>query len=370
MKIAIDYSIRALKNRGMSRFVDDLISSSPYEIIALVPRGTLISYEPKIVDGQSFFPFWEQYELPRLCRKYKIDILICPYNTSPIRTIKNTLIVTAIHDFIYFESLNFKNFNFRNYIVNLYRSFVVLTSLSKSDIVLTVSKYTYNNIYKYFRNIKSKIFIIPNNLNKIFLNDKNFITKRENILLTVSGDIPSKNMDNLLNAFALINNKLVPRPRLVVVGISCKKVFKFKKRCMELGISEFVKFEKLLTDNELLNYYQKSKAFIFASISEGFGIPVLEAMASGIPMACSNTTSIPEVAGDCAIYFNPYEIYDIANSIEEVWLANQKNKLISIKGIERSHNYFPKKYKKKTLEFWKYLEKFYIENFHIEDLEK
>ena len=65
-------------------------------------------------------------------------------------------------------------------------------------------------------------------------------------------------------------------------------------------------------------------------------------MASGIPIACNNTTSIPEVAGDCAIYFNPYEINDIANSIEEVWLANQQNKLISIQGIERSHNYFPK----------------------------
>ena len=120
-------------------------------------RVLLFHMSPKIVDGQSFFPFWEQYELPRLCRKYKIDVLICPYNTSPIVTIKNTLIVTVIHDFIYFESLNFKNFELRNYIVNLYRSFVVFKSLPKSDIVLTVSKYTYRNIYKYFKDIRSKI---------------------------------------------------------------------------------------------------------------------------------------------------------------------------------------------------------------------
>ena len=105
MKIAIDYSIRAVKNRGISRFVDDLIESSPYEIIALAPEGSSVKHIPNIIEGFSFFPWWEQYELPRLCKKYKVDILICPYNTAPIRKLNKTILITACHDLIFFEKL-------------------------------------------------------------------------------------------------------------------------------------------------------------------------------------------------------------------------------------------------------------------------
>ena len=361
MKIAIDYSIRAVKNRGISRFVDDLIESSPYEIIALAPEGSSVKHIPNIIEGFSFFPWWEQYELPRLCKKYKFDILICPYNTAPIRKLNKTILITACHDLIFFEkySLGKYNYDIKSFFANFYRKYIVKNSLPNADIIITVSNYSKKNIKKYFKKIDSKFFIIPSSISKNFLRNKLPNYDRNNSLLTVSGHLPSKNLKNLLKAFALVFNKLPNDSKLIVVGLSAKTIPYFEKFCSNLGIFEAVIFKKFISDKELINYYCNSKTFILASLSEGFGIPLVEAMACGTPILCSNTSSIPEVVADCGYYFNPYKIEEISQLIEESFKRDFDSNSMVKKGFERANKYFPSKYQFGISKFWKELKFLY-----------
>jgi glycosyltransferase involved in cell wall biosynthesis len=140
----------------------------------------------------------------------------------------------------------------------------------------------------------------------------------QDYVLYPGGFDPRKNMDRALEAFAAMKNKysaepLVAKTALVIV---CHKDAasegEFRRRARKLGIDDHVKLTGFVTDTELVSLYQKARCLFFPSLYEGFGLPVLEGLACGLPIAASNNSSIPEVAGDLAFYFDPYDIDDMA----------------------------------------------------------
>jgi glycosyltransferase involved in cell wall biosynthesis len=131
------------------------------------------------------------------------------------------------------------------------------------------------------------------------------------VILSLSAKRPHKNLAVLLEALALIE----PRPVLVLAGYPTAHEGELRERARELGVLDDVRWPGWLGADELEGLWALSQAFVFPSLYEGFGLPVLEAMARGVPVACSNAASLPEVAGDAALLFDPRDPRAIAAAI-------------------------------------------------------
>jgi glycosyltransferase involved in cell wall biosynthesis len=134
---------------------------------------------------------------------------------------------------------------------------------------------------------------------------------------------PHKNHERLLRAFSLVV-KQFSDISLVLSGIAVQKKSNIEKLINELNLSKKVHVLGYLEYSEIPLIYQNAYALIFPSLYEGFGIPVIEAMHAGCPVICSHTTSLPEIAGKAAIYFNPSDVDDIARSV--IYILNNPNK--------------------------------------------
>jgi glycosyltransferase involved in cell wall biosynthesis len=129
--------------------------------------------------------------------------------------------------------------------------------------------------------------------------------------------MPNKNIPRLVEAFSLLPGR--DRLRLVLAGWSTEAHLRPTLAAIErLGLSERVVVLRDVPDQELSGLYRHCSVFVFPSLYEGFGLPVLEALAHGAPVACSTSSSLPEVAGDAAVYFNPLATSDIAAKIKMV----------------------------------------------------
>jgi glycosyltransferase involved in cell wall biosynthesis len=136
------------------------------------------------------------------------------------------------------------------------------------------------------------------------------------ILLTLSAKRPHKNLSALIGALGRIPRER--RPLLVMPGYPTAYEAELRGRAEELGMREDVRFPAWIAEGELERLWLMARAFVFPSLYEGFGLPVLEAMARGVPVACSNASSLPEVAGDAALLFDPSSEPAIAEAIERL----------------------------------------------------
>jgi glycosyltransferase involved in cell wall biosynthesis len=134
------------------------------------------------------------------------------------------------------------------------------------------------------------------------------------LLLSVNAALPHKNLPRLLEAVALMESK----PTLVLVGHAGRDSEALRARVDELGLGDRVRMTGWLEDEELEGLYAMADAFAYPSLHEGFGLPVLEAMRRGVPVACADATSLPEVVGDAALLFDPLSVDAIAAACDRV----------------------------------------------------
>jgi glycosyltransferase involved in cell wall biosynthesis len=142
------------------------------------------------------------------------------------------------------------------------------------------------------------------------------------VVLSLSAKRPHKNLLALIGALAELPAASSPgqqqRPVLVLPGYATDYESDLRARAAELGIADDVRFPAWLSSEELEGLWSIARAFVFPSLYEGFGLPVLEAMARGVPVACSNASSLPEVAGDAALLFDPRDERAIAASLSRL----------------------------------------------------
>jgi glycosyltransferase involved in cell wall biosynthesis len=134
------------------------------------------------------------------------------------------------------------------------------------------------------------------------------------LLLTVAAGLPHKNLDRLLQAAAVAR----ARPALVLAGHPGRASDRLRGLAEELGITDRVRFTGWIEDAQLEALYRAADGFVYPSLHEGFGMPVLEAMHRGVPVACARATSLPEVAGDAALLFDPLSVDAIAAAIDRL----------------------------------------------------
>ncbi len=143
-----------------------------------------------------------------------------------------------------------------------------------------------------------------------------FALGERRVLLTLSAKRPHKNLLALIGALARIPSER--RPVLVLPGYPTWHEAELRARAAELGVLADVRFEGWLSEGEIEGLWGLADAFVYPSLYEGFGLPVLEAMARGVPVACADTSSLPEVAGDAALLFDPRSQPAIAQAVERL----------------------------------------------------
>jgi glycosyltransferase involved in cell wall biosynthesis len=259
----------------------------------------------------------EQQLLPGLARRSGIDLLHSLASTAPVWGRFRR--VVTIHDVIY-----------RIYpeahagIGSRVMGVLVPLAARRSDRVIAPSAATRDDLTRLLHVPAGKIDVVPEGVRLPFGRQDGDANRargtlglgNRQIVLAVSAKRPHKNLSRLLEALALISSER--RPILLMPGYATPWEVELHRRCSDLGLDADVRFLGWVSDTELEDLYAAADCFVFPSLYEGFGLPVLEAMARGVPVACSDRASLPEVAGGAARLFDPERPEEIARAIEAV----------------------------------------------------
>jgi len=214
-----------------------------------------------------------------------------------------------------------------------YRTFKLLIK-NKPDLYIVHSEHTKSDLVRYWGIDPKKIVkVCYGSFVKPVLPRENFGSKK---ILFVSTIEPRKGIDKLLDAF-LIVKKEIPKAQLIIVGKvgwKAKHIFEKIHKFVDLKIG--VDYLGYISDEDLMKLYSEVDVLVYPSVYEGFGVPPLEAMACGCPVAVSNVSSIPEVVGDAGVYFNPLDVNDIAGTLIRILKDDELKIEMSKRGIERA----------------------------------
>ncbi len=214
----------------------------------------------------------------------------------------------TIHDLIHLR-VN-ENFSFFKKI--FYELFIKPTA-KRAYKIFTVSDFSKRTILEWLKIPEEKVVVVYNGISDIFTAEGPRYSPGFSYLLNVANNKPHKNIERLLIAFA--NAKINHEIKLI---LTAKKTSEFDAIIKKYALSDRIVFLNNLSETELAGLYRGALALTFPSLYEGFGLPILEAMASGVPVLTSNTTSMPEVAGDAAILVDPYDTDAIARGVEKI----------------------------------------------------
>ena len=176
----------------------------------------------------------------------------------------------------------------------------------------------------------------------------------ENFIMYTGSAFPHKNLENLITAFELLK-ELHTDLKLVLIGKREYHSKKLEKWAKKQAYFDDIIFTGFIPDEELKWYYENARAYVFASLSEGFGLPGLEAMVHGCPVVSSNLSCLPEVNGDAGHYFNPLDVHDMATKIDEVISNETLRKKLIEKGFENIKRFSWRKFAVQHLQLFRAL---------------
>ena len=262
-----------------------------------------------IVIGESFYPVWEQITLPRAVKKYNLDILHCTSNTAPIFC--DIPLVLTLHDIIFLEPRDNNNKSVYQNMGWLYRRKVVPRILNRCKKIITVSEFEKQNIINNLSIPEKRMAMIYNGYNEWFkpLRDvadiyQSYIAKPGYFFFLGNTD-PKKNTERTLIAYSKYLEKSTIKRKLLMADLDKAYLDGIIERNHIENIREKIVMPGYIVNSDLPYIYNSAFAFLYTSLRESFGIPLLEAMACGTPVITSNTSSMPEIAGSDAILINP-----------------------------------------------------------------
>lgn len=300
--------------------------------------------------------FWEQCCLPFQSMVKKIEVLFSPANIAPV-FISSFKSVLTVHD------LNWLYFG--QYLPPMERVLLrhlVMRSSKKADRIITVSENTKRDIISHLNVDEDKVVTIYEGLDESVVSagtdEINGSTTEENFnckfILSVGTTHHHKNFIRLLDAYKLLKMECKTlEHKLVLAGMSGRAHSEIMGKISELGLSEEVVIRGAVTKKELADLYRRADLFVFPSLYEGFGLPVLEAMFFGTAVAVSNRASLPEVAGDAAVYFDPEDVKDISDVMARLLKDERMRLSLKKKGYEKIKLFCWEKAARQTLEVFK-----------------
>jgi glycosyltransferase involved in cell wall biosynthesis len=278
--------------------------------------------------GNNFYPLWEQFSLPRAVNQLNLDMLHCTSNTAPIRC-KVPLILT-LHDIIFLEPRDKSNKSFYQDMGWRYRRFVVPRILKKCKRIITVSDFEYNNIITKLQIPEEKMVMIYNGYNKWFrpVEDTELIYQQyieePGYFFFLGNTDPKKNTERTLIAYSKYLEMSDVKRKLLMADLDRGYLDEIIDRNDIGNIRDHIVMPGYIKNADLPYIYNNAFAFLYTSLRESFGIPLLEAMACGTPVITSNTSSMPEIGGSEVIMVNPQNV----NEITEKMLLLEKDKAL------------------------------------------
>ena len=251
--------------------------------------------------GNNFYPLWEQFSLPRAVNQLNLDMLHCTSNTAPIRC-KVPLILT-LHDIIFLEPRDKSNKSFYQDMGWRYRRFVVPRILKKCKRIITVSDFEFNNIITKLQIPEEKMVMIYNGYNKWFrpVEDTELIYQQyieePGYFFFLGNTDPKKNTERTLIAYSKYLEMSDVKRKLLMADLDKGYLDEIIDRNDIGNIRDHIVMPGYIKNADLPYIYNNAFAFLYTSLRESFGIPLLEAMACGTPVITSNTSSMPEIGG-------------------------------------------------------------------------
>jgi len=330
MKIAFD--LRRINNPGIGRYMkcltEAVVAEEPdHDYLLLLPPGdkdSILARGDKVCRVFPAAPCYsvrEQLDLPRLLSSHKVDVLHAPHFNLPLRRVCPT--VVTLHDVIYLACPE----DLPSRVGRLYYRAMMMAAVRLADRILTNSEFSRRDIIRRLHCDPGKIEAVYHGVDARFqpvadgrkIEDvlSHYGITREVVLYTGIYK-PRKNHAALCRAFRRFLES-GENADLVIAGPLGEGERELRQLAQELGISDHLILTGFVSDRDLPALYSAARVYACPSLYEGFGFTVLEAMACGTPVVCSKRTSLPEVAGDAALYADPQSPEEFAGALQRAF---------------------------------------------------
>lgn len=350
MKIGIDCRELGAYQTGIGRILIEFLrearrKTKDFEFILFGNEMTdflsfqdiLLDYK-KVVIKERWTFWWDQIQLKKALQKNEIDVFFSPYYKIPLLTRAKT--VLSIFDLTYLLVEPYAG-HLKNTIY--VKNFIKLAA-RKAKKIITSSNSTKEDLSEILHLPQGKINVVHLGISSRFrtIHEKNRIESAKKkygiprkYVLYVGNFSPHKNLKRLVRAYHLLTDHLKEEYSLVLGGGEAEK----------LGIRDAGSLICIpyIAEEDLPTLYSGAELFVFPSLYEGFGFPPLEAMACGCPVASSNTSSLPEVLGEAALFFDPCQIEEISSAIRRMIEDEDLRNRLRQKGLERARLFTPEK---------------------------
>lgn len=303
------------------------------------------------------YPLWEQWALPRAAKKYGVELLHCTSNTAPIWC--DIPLVLTLHDIIFLEPRDKQNHSLYQNLGWLYRRLVVPRILNKCRRIITVSNFEMENIIRKLQIPRERMAMIYNGYNEWFrpVDDTEGIYRKyipePGYFFFLGNTDPKKNTERTLVAYSKYLKQSSVKRKLLMADLDHEYLNGIIERNGIENIRDNIVMPGYIVNSDLPYIYSNAFAFLYTSLRESFGIPLLEGMACGVPVITSNTSSMPEIGGPDAILINPEnsdEITQMMLRLERDEVFYQEKRTV---GLERAKLFSWRKTATQLLELYK-----------------
>lgn len=283
---------------------------------------------------------WFEFQIPRILKKHKVDLFFSPDGYLSLRSKVKQL--AAIHDINFAhrpQDLPWLKARYYNYFFPRFAR--------KAERVVTVSSFSKNDISQTYRIDKAKIDVVYNGINTMYAtvgeDEKNkakiLYSDGQDYFLYIGSLHPRKNIVGLLRAYDTFRGEIDSDIKLLIVGESMFKTSDIRSAYENMQFKKDVVFTGRLSNEDLRQVLGAAFALTFVPFFEGFGIPVVEAMNAGVPVICSNTTSLPEVGGQAVLYVDPFSDTQIKEAMVKICQNEYIRTSLIQKGFEQKENF-------------------------------
>jgi len=297
------------------------------------------------------YPLWENFALPIAAKQDKLDLLHCLGNTAPFFLPSSVQLILSVMDVMFLQTGEFVPKPTTRYQAwgRLYRAFSVPFVARKANKIITISDFSRKDITQLVSGVAmNKVCVTHLSCDPIFLDAQSvaqsiLIPIREVVnnpyILCLGAEDPRKNTLRFVQAYLNLLKDGAISENLVISGYSNWEKSASFEIVRAAGAEHKVKFLKFVTIEDLSILYHKATVFAYPSLYEGFGIPILEAFSSGCPVMASSVTSIPEVGGDAALYFDPLNVSAMEAALLQLIRKPELRQELVARGYERAKQF-------------------------------